>query len=791
MEDSKQDVLVSPDANTPLSAPRKNADKITSPENMSECIGYDGHTCGRTFNKRNNAKRCAECLLVLSSPEWKKKENTKRVKAKRERDAVKAETSFARYDNKEEIPIKEIPDLLTERGITTPYVQQAILRFGQATSQVLNLTPNKSYWLRGPLDLQARILKKEPPIAPGDDYPEGELLTRKELSALYEHCALGRTICGQEMDFTGWLAARLRARTDLWYLCVNVCGKGLVDKTHREVVDFYVKKNPRYLSEILATKGEYTQEDVKRVLVKMDEHHDRLLLFPRDFYKSTINILDLVQWILVIPEITSLVITATLPLGRSFLSELSNYFIVRSTVKISNLHALFPDFTCDTGESKDTFICPARRYQQKEPSVWNSAIDAESTGFHQLLQIIDDGVSQLNSATPEARDKLWNKVILLDELLSRPEGFKTYVGTRYAGGENPDVYGRLLELNSQPEGGDLKVLVKGAWKVQPHAALKKITELTESDVDLLFPLTPDGAPAKGSFKVLRKKLLQDERTFRQQKLNEAVDDENVDQFKLNFDRDVLDRNVIQAGEVGQGTIVIGVDVAYSQNAFADLSALSVVKLRPNECGEMSMYVLKIEASRMRMSELAHSLVMLTRTYHPETILIEKSPTFDLIHSALILEGRKYQTSLPIFWAPVDTAKNAKWQRLKHLEVLLHQGRLKFVSGEYIEDLFKELQKLNEWGPGKMMRSSSTRHEDRADSLSFIQKYFCQAITPEGESDEDAKKALTLQIDEAQRKAQYERYFGGQSQPQPRQGEPEQPDNGNPLFRGQGSVLRRR
>lgn len=721
------------------------------------------------------------------SPEEKKEYNRLAQARKRSKDSLKAEKDIRKPSSPEEIGLKEIPDLLTERGISTACVRDAIIRFGQATAQTLNLTPNKYYWLYGAADMQARIARKEPPIASGDDYPEGELLTRKELSALHDHCVLGRVICGQEMDFDAWLAARLRAKTDLWFLCVDVCGKGLVEKTHREMVEFFVKKDPRLLSEIAAEKnGEYTQEDVKSVLLKMDDQHDRLLLFPRDFYKSTVNILDLVQWILVLPQITALVITATLPLGRAFLSELREYFTVRSVDRLSNLQSLFPEFTIEPGEAETTFICPARRHRVKEPTVWNSAIDAESTGFHQLLQIVDDGVSQLNSATPEARDKLWNKVTLLDELLSRPEGFKTYVGTRYAGGDSPDVYGRLLDLNEQPEGGDLKVLIKGAWTVLPHAQSKKITELTESDVDLLFPFAPDGAPGKGSFKVLRKKLLQDERTFRQQKLNEAVDDED-DGVKLNFDRDVLDRNVIQPSQVKSGKVVISCDIAYSQNKFADLTAISVIKLCPNEAGEMSMCVLTLEASRMRMSEVANRLVMLTRTYNPDTVLIEKSPTFDLIQSEVTRESRKYETSVPIFFAPVDVQKNAKWLRLKHLEVLLHQGRLKFVSGTYIEDLFKELVKLNDC-VGKMIRSGASRHDDRADSLSLAQKFFLPAATLDGK-DEDTEKILEEQIKEARRKAQYSRIFGTSAPA--RVFEPEQPvEENNPLFRGAGTFLRR-
>jgi hypothetical protein len=735
-------------------------------------------------------KKAGRLAFADMSTDRQKEYNRQKTQKSRLAAKKASESQTRRYNNPEEIDLKDVPELLQERDITTPCVISAILRFGFATAQLLNLTANKYYWLKGTTDLQARNAGKEPPPPVGEDFPEGELLTRNELFALYEHCAKGRNVAGKELGFETWLVMRLRARTDLWFLCTDIAGKGLVERTHREMVEFFVKKDPRYLSEIVAAKGDYDQEDLKKVLIKMDDHHDRLLLFPRDFYKSTVNVLDLVQWILVLPDITALVITATLPLGKAFLSELSNYFIVRSTVKISNLQALFPEFTGDPGESGVVFRCPAARLGQKEPTVWNSAIDAESTGFHQLLQIIDDGVSQLNSATPEAREKLWNKVILLDELLSRPEGFKTYVGTRYAGGESPDVYGRLLDLNQQPEGGDLKVLIKGAWTVKPDAQQKKITELTEDDVDLLFPFTPDGEPGKGSFKVLRKKLLADERTFRQQKLNEVVSD-GEDELTITFsEADLRLRTKPLSFFDTCQTIenIVVVDPSFTTGRYADPSAIVAMRMARREQKPIAI-VTDCVLERLKISDLAGKIVESAMRNRPNRILVERAGNWESLADAIRKAALLRNFLMPyIYYKPTTGGGviNAKAKRIKALQNQIEN--IWFVQSPiWNEPLFQQFAFFD---GGPYRRSGQVRKDDGPDAVALGTEWAMPRDAAESERTEAQKAAELAAAEDAKRTAMYSRIFGSETTYRPPEPEYEE-ESSSSLFRGLGQHLRRK
>jgi hypothetical protein len=749
--------------------------------NTATCTGYTGHPCANSIVKEKNRRRCSECAAEYAKSDEYRKDALRRAKRSRAKKKTKEEIQLGRYDSKEELPVKETPDVLAEAGVTTPCVLDAIRRFGHATAEILDLPKNEYYWLHGPDDLLARYAKSEP-VSITDDFPEGELISRKELFLLFQFCARGRKILGKELSFQQWIEARLKAKTDLWFLCVDVCGKGLVEHTHREMVDFFVKKNPRLLN-----AGAYDQESLKAALLKQDSQHDRLLLFPRSFYKSTVNVLDLCQWLINFPDLRIAVQTSTLPLGKAFVSELKNYFVVRSLLKPTNFQSLFPECTMIGSEkgSETSFRNPAARLGLKEPSVFSTASEADSVGFHEDLLVDDDYVSPINSNTPEMRDKLFERYILAGETLDRPWGFRTTIGTRYAGGESPDIYGRLIELNEGSDQKDLKILVKGAWVVKPESQLKKIADLVEPDVLLLFPVNPDGTPGKGSFKELRRKLLSDERTFRQQQLNEAVDDDDEGKFKLNFDRDLLNKSVIHSAPAGE--TIISVDVAYTQNRYSDKTALSVIRLYTNEEGHKSMCVLWVESGRMRMSEVAQQAVLLTKRFSPKTVIIEKTPTYDLIQSEIERTSRKYQLSVPVFWAPVDLQKNAKFIRLKHVEVLLYQERLKFLSGEWVENLFNELERLVD-----NRKSSHGRTDDLADSISIAQRFFCPAIIGRGETDDtEEKKILENQIKEAHMKAQYERYFGGRStfvlKPENQQVEPEK----NPFLRLAGGILKRK
>src|SRR5437660_2231467 len=91
-----------------------------------------------------------------------------------------------------------------------------------------------------------------------------------------------------------YASTRQRAKTDLFFLAKYVLGKDMMEEgTHRRVCDFFIQKDETI------SIGE--QSWIK----------ERLLLYPRGGFKSTIDVCDAVQWILNFPNIRILFLTAT------------------------------------------------------------------------------------------------------------------------------------------------------------------------------------------------------------------------------------------------------------------------------------------------------------------------------------------------------------------------------------------------------------------------------------------------------------------------------------------------
>lgn len=133
---------------------------------------------------------------------------------------------------------------------------------------------------------------------------------------------------------------RRLCQTNLWYLARHVIGNDwLSERVHKPICEFFVQKNP--------DKPFGQQEDI----------HERMLLMPRGTLKSTLNVIDTVQWILTFRDIVIIILTAADDLATAFVDEVKNYFVCEQddNGKWENptlLQALFPEH-CVTDKAKD------------------------------------------------------------------------------------------------------------------------------------------------------------------------------------------------------------------------------------------------------------------------------------------------------------------------------------------------------------------------------------------------------------------------------------------------------
>src|ERR1700722_18474538 len=211
-----------------------------------------------------------------------------------------------------------------------------------------------------------------------------------------------------------WLLVRDRCRKDLFFLGTKILGWNWIERVHKPVCDFFVQKN----FDGCYPEG-YSLDDVHRAIDKQDPMKERILLDPRGSYKSTIDGVDCVQWILNCPDIRIFIMTGEYDNSVLFLKEIKTYFYLPQEGTPTKFHRLFPEFvvTGVDGTSEAPLEIPARRLPNKFPTLWVNAVTATLASRHCDIKKGDDCVSDRNSPTSDARAKLKSKIDNVSNLL--------------------------------------------------------------------------------------------------------------------------------------------------------------------------------------------------------------------------------------------------------------------------------------------------------------------------------------------------------------------------------------
>lgn len=500
------------------------------------------------------------------------------------------------------------------------------------------------------------------------------------------------------INFERWLEVRDKCRKDLFYLGTKILGRDLLEQPHQEVCNFFVQKN----FDGCYHQG-YTLNDVHRKLAEQSEVRERLLLYPRGSYKSTIDGLDIVQWLLNVPDIRILILTGEDTLGVAFLREIKHYFFLAKDAEPTLFHKLFPEYvlTGDVGVNTSEFICPARQHYQVSPSVWQNSVTASLSGWHCDLIKGDDVITDRNSAAPIPRANINQKYdstfFLLDQW-----GFAESVGTRYA---VDDWYGERLrrDITESP----IKVLCKPAWTPKPGYELIPLKELKEEMVTLLFP-------EKLTFKALRKELLRNEQLFRSQLLNEP----SMGGFAP-FDPVVLREHVIKSEEVPKdGQIFVAWDWASSAKRGSDYSVGAVGKV----VGD-ALYIIEVICDRWRPSDLAYQIVLSAQRFSPRVLFVEDMPGSEFLKDEICRASYRLRYELPPMSWRGERRLGAKEERIKGLQGLLAADRLFFVDGPWLDDT---LLMFERWIGGK---TNKGRKDDIPDAIGMLQRFLPRASRP--------------------------------------------------------------
>lgn len=549
--------------------------------------------------------------------------------------------------------------------------------------------------------------------------------------------------------FDEWLNLRDLMRKDLFKLC-EFLGKDVEPDVHQIVCDQFVKKN----FDGAFPEG-YSIKDVHNAINRQERFDqfgtptkELILLDPRGFYKSTIDGIDAIQWMLNVPDIRIFLITGVYKLGIGFLKEIKGYLYLADGAEPTPFQFLFPEYIVKgiDGTSKEPLLIKVRKHTQVAPTIWVNSIDSSLAGNHCDIKKGDDVVDDANSNSEDVRIALKEKFDGTDNVLD-PWGFSDNIGTRYF---PKDWYGtRLDSYNQDPVENAIKYFRRACWTVKPEYIETPLKDLTEEMVTVTFP-------QKEGFKKLRKKLLNNERSFRCQQLNEPAGLDRDDGDLITFSEDAIRAQIININAVPKlGEIFICWDWALTANKHSDYSAGVAARIYPEKVGDeqrWSVAVLEIIYGKWISSELALQIVLFNKKWNPVKTLIEASTGSDLLRDAIRTRALAYGVTIdaPV-WKPPSLEANAKRNRIQGLETLLSDGRLKFVVGPWIDEMIYQL--INYTGKIK----NKGRKDDIPDAMSYL-SFFLKG-GPLAKESEETKAFERAEKEKRQRSQMYDRVFG--------------------------------
>lgn len=501
-------------------------------------------------------------------------------------------------------------------------------------------------------------------------------------------------------------------RTNLMFLGREVFNKLFTFSTHARICNFFVQKNPSLALD--------EQDDTKK----------RLLLFPRGGFKSTIDLIDCVQWIINFPDVRILVVTAESGLATAFIGELKNYFVVSLGATPTNFQTLFPTFTVPKKSDgpEDQFVCPCRTSgdeKKKEPTAWAASILSNLPGWHCDIMKSDDVINDKNSDTAVLIGKVKKKANMAGALVD-PGGYKDFIGTPYA----PNDLYTAVKIDVEDE-LDLKELSKPAWWLRQESIHKEERDCVDVDYELLFEFDKLGKK-RLTHKFLREARRTDPQMFNSQYLLNPAGIK-----KIKFSLELLLKQTISREQLpAKLSYYILWDFAYAANTQNDYSVGAVIGLDE----ENRIYVLEILRDHYLDSELARAVATSNHQYRPRLVPVENSNGAQFLESSI----RRYSEEMGVDYIPLDFFKvdrslNAKATRIGALEPLLRDGRLFFLNEiDCLDDLYKEFKEFG-----------SAIHDDIPDAISHVHRILPTQLSmpPGGPAEKERRQRVWKALEE--------------------------------------------
>lgn len=459
-----------------------------------------------------------------------------------------------------------------------------------------------------------------------------------------------------------------RGKRDLWFLASNILHRvypDLVEHLHQPMCEFFIKKEPK--------------KDFK----VQDWDKNRLLMLPRGHFKTTLNLCDVIQWILAFPNITICLFSGKEELTARMVDEVKQHFLLNG-----DFREMYPNWVPQRAVSnfgeKGHFTIPCRSQIRREPTLSITTLKSTRAGSHYDVMKFDDIVTEINSGSNIQNEEVRRQWSLTIPLLN-PGGFRDVIGTLYT---YDCIYNQILE---KPKGW--KIMVAGSLKREPDKPLFRPEAI-------LFPerfcVDANEDPTRQNLEQIYR---DDPEMFWSQYMNDPRS-LATDQFAMHR----LKSHVCERADIPANVnLFMTWDLAYSTKEHSDFSVGILAGYSPTG----TLYVVDCVRGRFRPNEVITAIMQTYRKWPICRVGIEKDQTVAMLMPGLEMAQRAIGLHIPIDFIPLHYGGMRPMQQIMALGPLLEQGKLWFnASCTDLEEMFREFSRFPKYAHDDICRAVS-------------------------------------------------------------------------------------
>jgi hypothetical protein len=405
----------------------------------------------------------------------------------------------------------------------------------------------------------------------------------------------------------------------------------------------------------------------------------RSLIYPRNTYKSTIDICFCVQLILhFFSTIAILILSGSKELAFAFVDQVASFFVKPTNRPPTLFQALFPELCVSKNPNSGEFTAALRQTEPKiiEPLIWGNSVESATTGWHPDVLICDDVFNNRNGQKFETRTRITKSYKLARKIL-KPRGIEMKIGTPYGVGDflNDEV------LTSRP--GTYERIFKPALRLVSGDRLDPNGFPEEDEIELLFPEIL-------RYEFLREEYESDYASFMSQYMLDTYGAAEI----VFGEREILAVMVDENKVPMEGEYFISFRLPCKSQKWRKVSG-AVGLMNRNR-----MYVVDVIQGNYKPSEMAKMMHDLARKFGLHRIAIEESPGARSMQP--VIENHALTTGWPLYisWIEFEEDSGVRDTRIRSIEALIASERLLFSNGVKTKPLltgFLEYGMMDETG----------------------------------------------------------------------------------------------